>query len=133
YGHPAHIFVHDAARLAVHTLADDAPLFYTVQGAFANHPFPLLANKDTPAHMVMDISPFLEQKTAAAMCHVTQHALFIRHGSEQAGRKLGVAEVIQSVESLHRVQPQVNGKERIQDALADLVWASGLATISPGE
>jgi len=31
YGHPAHVLVHDATRLAVHALQDDAPLFYTVQ------------------------------------------------------------------------------------------------------
>jgi N-acetylglucosamine malate deacetylase 2 len=132
YGHPAHILAHDAARLAVHAMADDAPLFYTVQGAFANHPFPLLQNKDTPAHMIIDVTPFLEQKTAAAMCHVTQHALFIRHGSENAGRKLSVPEIIQNVESLHRAQPKVSGNGDLEDALADLIKASGLATLPPG-
>jgi N-acetylglucosamine malate deacetylase 2 len=131
YGHPAHVLVHDAARLAVYALADDAPLFYTVQGAFSGHPFPRLANKDVPAHMVIDVSPFRAQKTAAALCHTTQHALFIRHGSEEAGRKLSVPEIIQSVESLHRVSPGVNGNAEIHDPLADLVWASGLATLPP--
>jgi N-acetylglucosamine malate deacetylase 2 len=133
YGHPAHVLAHEAARLAVYALADEAPLFYTVQGTFANHPFPRLANKDTPAHMVIDVSPFRAQKTAAALCHTTQHALFIRHGSEVAGRKVSVPEVIQTIESLHRVSPPAGSGTPIHDALADLVWASGLATLPPVE
>jgi len=27
--------------------------------------------------MIIDVAPMLEQKTAAAMCHRTQHALFV--------------------------------------------------------
>lgn len=132
YGHPAHILVHDAVRLAVHAMAEDAPLFYTVQGAFASHPYPRLANQDTPAHMIIDVTSFREQKTAAALCHTTQHALFVRHGSEQAGRKVTVPEIIQTVESLHRVQPKVT-ESPIHDALADLVWASGFASLPGSE
>jgi N-acetylglucosamine malate deacetylase 2 len=133
YGHPAHMLAHDAARLAVYSLGEDAPLFYSVQGAFANHPFPRLANKDTRAHMVIDVSPFRAQKTAAALCHATQNALFVRHGSEEAGRPLSVPEVIQTIESLHRVSPAVTGNEPIHDALADLIWVSGLAAQPPVE
>lgn len=133
YGHPAHILVYEAVRLAVHALADDAPLFYSVQGAFPGHPQPRLTNKDAPAHMIIDVKPVLEQKTAAAMCHTTQHALFVRRKSEELGRRLSVPEVIQTEESLHRVQPLAPPDEKIHDALADLFWASGLASLPPKE
>jgi LmbE family N-acetylglucosaminyl deacetylase len=131
YGHPAHVLVHDATRLAVHALQDDAPLFYTVQGIFPGHPHARLANNDTPAHMIIDVALVLEQKTAAAMCHRTQHALFVRRGSEEAGRALTVPEVIQAVESLHRVQPQASTDGMIHDALANLLWESGFASLPP--
>ncbi len=129
YGHPAHKLVHEAAQKAVHSLADAAPLFYTIQGAFPGHPQPRLANADAPAHIVIDISPVMDQKTAAALCHRTQHALFVRHMSQETGRKIMVEEVIQPLESLHRVLPAVNGSPKVQDKLADLLWKSGLASL----
>jgi LmbE family N-acetylglucosaminyl deacetylase len=127
YGHPAHILVHKAAQMAVEQMGSGAPLFYTVQGAFENHPHPRLANVDAPAHLLVDVASVLEQKTAAAMCHRTQHALFVRRGSEEAGRLLTVAEVVQPVESLHRIHPAFDGAGLIQDELAGLLWASGAA------
>ncbi len=133
YGHPAHVLVHEAARLAVHALADDAPLFYSVQGIFPGHPHARLANKDAPAHMIIDVTPALEQKTAAAMCHRTQHDLFVRSSSKEAGRRLSVPEVIQSVESLHRVQPPAPVEGKIRDALADLLWDNSFACLPPAE
>lgn len=128
YGHPAHVFSHRAACQGVANLGAQAPLLYTVQGAFAGHPFPLLANADAPAHMIIDASAVAEQKTAAALCHCTQHALFVRRKSEEVGRQLTVPEVIVNLESLHRILPAVNGTGRIHDSLADLLWASGYAS-----
>lgn len=81
YGHPAHRLTHQAAKLAVHALADEAPLFYTVSAAFPNHPYPRLTNADAPAHLILDVQPLIQEKTAAALCHRTQHDLFIRHRS----------------------------------------------------
>jgi LmbE family N-acetylglucosaminyl deacetylase len=127
YGHPAHKLAHQAASLAVQTLSDEAPLFYTAQAIFPGHPYPRLANIDTTAHLVIDISPVLQQKTEAALCHRTQHALFIRRRSEEAGRKLSVPEVILATESLHRVSPPFKGPGEIHDVLADLLWTSGCA------
>jgi N-acetylglucosamine malate deacetylase 2 len=127
YGHPAHKLVYQAARLAVHMLGEDAPLFYTAQAIFPGHPHPRLANVDAPAHLVIDVSPVLQQKTDAALCHQTQHALFTRSRSEETGRKLSVPEVIQAVEGLHRVSPAFKGPGMIHDALADMLWASGCA------
>jgi LmbE family N-acetylglucosaminyl deacetylase len=142
YGHPAHVLSHQAVRTAVenlgenrignHRIGDHRLLLYTVQGMFAEHPYPRLANQDTPAHLVIDVSPFLPHKTQAAFCHRTQNALFVRHRSEEAGRLLSVREVVMNVESLHRVLPPVGENGALHDALSDLLWASGLAR-QPGK
>ena len=136
YGHPAHKLVHQAARLAIESLGAGAPLFYTASAIFPGHPHPRLANVDAPAHLVLDITPVLVQKTQAALCHQTQHDLFVRRASEEAGRRLSVPEVIQPTESLHRVWPPVVDtagagsapQGEIHDKLADLLWASGCAS-----
>ena len=109
YGHPAHLLSHRAAKSAVSSLngSNSERLLYTVSAAFSGHPKPRLANRDDPAHLVIDVSPALGEKTAAAMCHETQHALFVRRSSREAGRQLTVPEVIMPVESLHRVYPVV--------------------------
>ncbi|NLG98250.1 MAG: PIG-L family deacetylase [Chloroflexi bacterium] len=127
YGHPAHKITHQAASAAAILLGSEAPLLYTVQGTFDSHPFPFIANESTPAHLIIDVSSVLEQKTEAAMCHLTQHALFVRKRSEEEGRRLTVPEIIQPLESLHRVSPPVEAGEDVHDALADLLWASGCA------
>lgn len=136
YGHPAHQAVHQAARKAVSLVAEPAPLFYTVMGGFEEHPYPRLMNVDAPAHLILDIRPFLEQKTQAALCHRTQHALFVRKRSEEAGRMLTVPEVILPVESLTRVLPPyetapvIGQPTPLQDPLADLLLQSGLARLA---
>ncbi len=121
YGHPAHQLTHQAARVAAMSFGEGAPLFYTVGAMFPEHPRPILANKDDPAHLVIDIGPVMEKKVKAALCHVSQHALFTRRASEEAGRKLSVDEVVRSMplESLHRVLPEVEG--RPDDELARML------------
>lgn len=114
YGHPAHILAYQAARLAVESLAasssQTAPAFYTFQGIWPGHPNPILANQADLADLVLDVSPAKEYKTAAALCHRTQNALFIRRDSQKAGRQLEVAEVIMHTESLHRASECVSGE-----------------------
>ncbi len=119
YGHPAHTLSHQAARRAIEALDEREVLFYNIGAAFPDHPRPRLANQDQPAHMVLDIDPVLALKTQAALCHRTQHALFVRRSSREAGRQLSVPEVIMRVESLHRVSPAVNG--RLEDPFAQLL------------
>jgi N-acetylglucosamine malate deacetylase 2 len=129
YGHPAHVFTYQAALTAVAALEREQgeqaepvfqpPLLYTVSPAYPEHPLPRLANVDDPAHLVLDIRPALEQKNAAALCHRSQNALFVRRASEDAGRQLSVAEVIPSVEGLHRAWPAVDGP--LDDELARLL------------
>jgi hypothetical protein len=121
--------VHQAVRQAVLALGEDAPFFYTSQAAYASHPFPMLANKDAPAHFVIDVMPVLAEKIAAAMCHRTQHALFVRSHSQEAGRAFTVPEVIMREESLHRVLPQHDGAGVPHDPLVDLLLASGFTRV----
>jgi hypothetical protein len=80
-------------------------LLYTVGASFPEHPRPRLSNKDDPADLVLDVSAVVPAKTQAALCHRTQHALFVRRPSLEASRQLTVPEVILSVESLHRAYP----------------------------
>jgi LmbE family N-acetylglucosaminyl deacetylase len=123
YGHPGHLRTYEAARRAVELLGREAPLWYTFQAAFPGHPKPRLMNKDDPAHLVLDTRPVLDQKIHAALCHRTQHALFIRRPSQETGRTMTVPEVIVALEALHRAWPPVAGA--LEDALADLLRGSG--------
>jgi LmbE family N-acetylglucosaminyl deacetylase len=99
YGHPAHRLVHAAALRAVAALGAAGPLVYSFAAHHAAHPYPRLANARDLADVILDISPSLPQKEAAALCHVTQNALFVRRRSEAAGRRLSVREVLLTEES----------------------------------
>jgi LmbE family N-acetylglucosaminyl deacetylase len=119
YGHPAHVVTHLAAKIAVESLGEDAPLLYSVSAAYPEHPKPRLANKDDPADLVIDVSPVMLVKERAALCHRTQHALFVRRASMQANQQLSVPEVLLHQESLHRVFPHIHegDADPIKDAL----------------
>ena len=123
YGHPAHLLTHRASRAAVKLLADSAPILYTFSAAFPEHPRPRLTNLDDPAHLVLDITPALQPKIDAALCHKTQNALFVRRSSIRAGRQLTVPEVVMKLEGLHRAFPLVNGTP--DDIVAEMLqpWA----------
>ncbi len=110
YGHPAHLLTHQAAHLAIDLLTKEGTktLFYTASASFAGHPRPFLTNQDDPALLILDIRPVLSDKTRAALCHRTQHALFVRRASEEAGRPLSVPDVIIKLEGLHRAFPTFN-------------------------
>jgi LmbE family N-acetylglucosaminyl deacetylase len=110
YGHPAHQLVHRAALIAaMHpTLVREGlpPLLvYGFAASYPNHPYPRLANADDPADITVDVNAVLNQKEAAALCHATQNALFIRRRSEAAGRPLTVREVLLTEEAFHRHWP----------------------------
>ena len=102
YGHPAHVISHQAAKAAL-SMFDDGmrPTLLTVSAMFPGHPRPRLANVDDPADFILDVSPTFTVKNEAALCHRTQHALFVRRSSREAGRQMTVPEVIMPVESLH--------------------------------
>lgn len=107
YGHPAHLVTHLAAKIAVESLGEDAPLLYSVSANYPDHPKPRLANKDDPADLVIDVTSVLQVKERAALCHRTQHALFVRRASQQLGRQISVGEALTPQESLHRVFPSI--------------------------
>ena len=127
YGHPAHQLTYQAALVAVLSFGESAPLLYTVAASFPEHPRPRLANADDQAHLVLDVTPALPQKERAALCHRTQHALFVRRASEEAGRPMSVPEVLMRLESLHRVHPPAKGKPK--DNLSQLLipWLAGIS------
>jgi N-acetylglucosamine malate deacetylase 2 len=118
YGHPAHILTYQAAIQAVRSFSP-SPALYTIQAFFPEHPKPRHANKNDLADLVIDASAVLEQKTLAALCHRSQHALFVRRASLDAARPLTVPEVIIFIESLHRVR--LDGQETGPDQLLDLL------------
>ena len=117
YGHPAHLLCNKAARLAVSSLKNEAKMLYTIAADYPNHPKPRIANQDDPAHLILNVKPVLNYKIQAALCHQTQHALFMRRTSITAGRKVKVPQVLMKVESLHRALPAVGGIP--QDWLAE--------------
>ena len=93
------------AIIAVQPLGAAAPLVYSFAASYARHPYPRLANADDPADVVVDVSAYLEQKQAAALCHVTQNPLFVRRRSETAGRPMTVREVLLTEEAFRRQWP----------------------------
>ena len=119
YGHPAHLISYQAARIAAESLGDQAPLLYSAAAYFPEYPRRRLVNQNDPAHLVVDVSPALDKKTEAALCHRTQHALFTRRASEEAGRPLAVPEVILTLEGFHRHLPSMQGTPN--DAFAELL------------
>jgi LmbE family N-acetylglucosaminyl deacetylase len=123
YGHPAHKITYLATRLCIEKLGDGSPLLYSVQAYFPEHPKPRLANQDSLAHLIIDVTNVINEKIEAALCHQTQHALFIRHTSEELGRKVTVPETILGLESLHRIYPPVRGV--VEDDFADFIRSTG--------
>jgi hypothetical protein len=92
----------------VEKIGGGAPLLYTFCADFPGHPRPRHANPDNPAHIVLDVTQALGQKIRAAYSHRSQNALFLRRRSKQAGYRMTVPEILQNVESLHRVLPISN-------------------------
>jgi LmbE family N-acetylglucosaminyl deacetylase len=110
YGHPAHQLVHRAALSAAAHPALTEPgrppvIVYSFAATYPNHRYPRLANVDDPADLIVDVSAALDQKEAAARCHASQNALFVRRRSEAAGRPLTVREILLTEESFHRHWP----------------------------
>jgi LmbE family N-acetylglucosaminyl deacetylase len=108
YGHPAHIVTHHAV-LRAHELGRErglSPRMYTFSAVIAGRE-DRIHNLDDPADLVVDVSPWLDRKAAAAECHRTQHALFVRRHPEAEA----VLDVMRRLESLRRVWP-LQGSEQ---------------------
>jgi hypothetical protein len=94
------------------------PLFYTF---CANVPKleDHIWNQSDPAHLVLDIRPWLNSKEAAAQCHRTQHGLFMRRHPD-----LTIRQALRKIESIHRHYPPVDSPVP-QDPFARLLIAAG--------
>ncbi|MBN2503519.1 MAG: PIG-L family deacetylase [Anaerolineales bacterium] len=125
YGHPAHLTCNQAARQAIELLGEDAPLLYTVFPDFPGNPMPRLSNQDENADLVVDINATFADKLAAARCHQTQNALFVRWMSKELGRQIDLPEVILKLESLRRVSPEIPPGQLENDPLAIMFSIAG--------
>ena len=98
YGHPQHIYTHQAARLALAQVG--LPVTLHTWGAwYEGAERPEMMNRFDKADIVRDITPWLERKVAAAMCHRTQHAMFLRNtGAPSVPAMITHTESFQTVE-----------------------------------
>lgn len=102
YGHPGHVLVHQTVlstlRAVCSRSAVPPPALYTFCAAISGVRDRIL-NAADPAHVILDVTPWLHIKAAAAMCHRTQQALFFRHHPQARE----ICEVLRTVEGLHLV------------------------------
>ncbi len=95
YGHPQHIYTLRATRLALkHSAPDTALLSWCAWYEPAEHE--RILNNNDHADIVHDVAPWLEAKIAAALCHQTQHAMFLRNSGARS-----VRDMVLNTESFH--------------------------------
>jgi LmbE family N-acetylglucosaminyl deacetylase len=95
YGHPQHIYTHQATRLALgNGHAGTALMSWSAWHAPSERKRVL--NPDDKADIVTDISPWHHIKVAAALCHKTQHAMFLRNSGAPS-----VADMVWKTEAFH--------------------------------
>ena len=127
YGHPAHVQTHRAVLRAVQEHAPHV-LLYTIH-AYVPNLDTRSWNVHDPAHLMLDITPWFEQKYAAMLCHRTQHPLFLRHRNLD-----NVRQAVRSVEAVRRYHPPVPEGEAPQDAFAEALLKLGAQRVpSVGE
>lgn len=98
YGHPQHIYTHRATRLALsngHTRT--ALMSWSAWHAPSERERVL--NEDDEADIITDISPWHDIKVAAALCHKTQHAMFLRNSGASS-----IADMVWKTETFHILQ-----------------------------
>lgn len=117
YGHPAHRLLHRAVRAAVEALGEP-PLMYSWAARVPGIPDHLW-NESDPAHLALDVRPWLDAKAQAALAHRSQNQLFVRR---HPGKTL--REALRTVEGYHRHLPPAEDAPP-RDAFADLLRAAG--------
>jgi LmbE family N-acetylglucosaminyl deacetylase len=100
YGHPGHLTVYQVTNKIIQSDYLSIP-WYTVQAYYDNSPKPHILNKADQADWIIDVSSVMNEKIHAALCHKSQHDLFVRRKSKELGKSVSVSEVIQSEESYH--------------------------------
>ena len=116
YGHPAHIQAHQAMMAALEELD------YSPRAVYS----PAWLSRDTgeftPAPgILVDTTPWIEQKIAAVTCHRSQHGLVLRHGAARAGRPVTIPEMVRSQEALCKILPAGSEEEDPLSALLELI------------
>lgn len=110
YGHPAHRLVHRSVLAAVRSLAEDAPLVYSFQAIFDQHPDQDTANQSDVAHIIVPTAAYINNYIVRLFeCHWTQTSWWIHLKSEKLGRPATKSESwhLHPLESLHRHLPPV--------------------------
>ena len=115
YGHPQHVYTHQAVRnvLAGHAYTNSQITLLSWCAWYESSANPRILNRDDQANVVVDITPWHDKKVAAAMCHKTQHAMFLRNTGAPT-----VADMIPKIESFHVWQGQ------LPPELADIAMTS---------
>ncbi len=105
YGHPQHIYTLRATRLALkHSAPDTALLSWCAWYEPAEHErvrygpaeHERILNNNDWTDIVHDVTPWLEAKIAAALCHQTQHVMFLRNSGASS-----VRDMVWNTESFH--------------------------------
>ncbi|MDZ7843318.1 MAG: PIG-L deacetylase family protein [Anaerolineales bacterium] len=102
YGHPAHIIAHRGMAAAVQNLDCSPPALYAVFRE-RDQAQVLPGERVLVPGLILDVSAVREQKIQAALCHRTQHDLFLRNGAKRAGREVTIREVIRAEEALIQI------------------------------
>ena len=87
YGHPQHIYTHQAVRLALANGSRDISL-WSWCAWYEPTAHARILNKDDHADIVLDVTPWLDAKIEAALCHQTQHAMFLRNSGAPSVRDM---------------------------------------------
>ena len=95
YGHPQHIYTHRATRMALNS-ARQGTAFMTWSAWHTPAEHERILNQDDQADIISDISPWHDIKVAAALCHQTQHAMFLRNSGAPS-----VADMVRKTETFH--------------------------------
>ena len=95
YGHPQHIYTHLATRKALaNGVPNTALLSWCALYQQAKHES--ILNKVDRADIVHSVTPWIDAKIAAALCHRTQHAMFLRNSKAPS-----VQDMVWHTESFH--------------------------------
>jgi LmbE family N-acetylglucosaminyl deacetylase len=78
YGHPQHIYTHRATRMALNNGAPKTALL-SWTAWYESPERERVMNRNDRADIIVDIRRWLDAKIAAALCHKTQHAMFLRN------------------------------------------------------
>lgn len=115
YGHPGHLSVYHAVKLAVDSL-ENKIFWYTIQANYPDHPKPRVINHNDQANWVLDVATVATKKLAAVEAHLSQHALFKRRKSIELKRPVSLEEIMMMEESY--CLQNLNGRDPLFEILS---------------